>query len=85
MTYKIEVYPEARDQIQALSPALLKEMAEVFSMLQLVPWNSMSINEGNPDAAVRQVGFGYHGAVLLTFLVLEEQRRVCVLEVVWLD
>ncbi|GAB3457549.1 hypothetical protein [Actinophytocola sediminis] len=85
MTYKIEVYPEVRDQIQALPPELLKEFAEAVSMLELTPWNSKPLNEDNPNAAVRQISFGYNGAVLLTFLILELQRRVDVLAVMWLD
>lgn len=85
MTYKIEIDPEARDQIRVLPPGLLKELAEVMSMLELTPWRSMPINEANPDGNVRQIAFGYHGAVLLTFLILEQQRRVDILTVMWLD
>ena len=84
MTYKIEVYPEARDQIRALPAGLPKEFAEVMAMLELTPWNSAPINSDNPEGSVRQLTFGDTGAALVVFLVLEHQRRVDILRVLWL-
>lgn len=85
MTYLIEVSPEAREQIRALPPALLKQLADVMAMLELTPWHSAPINGDNPDGAVRQLFFGDSGQALLTFLILEDQRRVDVLEVMWVE
>jgi hypothetical protein len=83
--YKIEISPEAREQIRALPPALPKQLAEVMAMLELTPWHTKPINDDNPDGALRQLTFGDAGEVLLTFLILERQRRVDILEVMWLE
>jgi hypothetical protein len=56
-----------------------------MAMLELTPWHSRPINEGNPDGAVRQLTFGDAGEALLTFLILEQQRRIDVLEVMWIE
>lgn len=43
----------------------------------------MSINKATPDGEVRQMVFGPGGKGLVTYLVLEDQRRVDVLLVTW--
>lgn len=43
-------------------------------MLELVPWNGLSLNKDNPDGAVRQLAFGDFG--MITSLILDDQRRV---------
>jgi hypothetical protein len=85
VTYTIEISPEAGEQIRALPPELPKQLAEVMAMLELTPWHSLPINDENPDGAVRQLTFGDAGQVLLTFLILEQQRQVDVLEVLWIE
>jgi hypothetical protein len=52
-----------------------------MSMLELTPWSGLPINEGSPEGNVRVLPFGT--AALITYLVLEDQRRVDVLEVLW--
>ncbi|MBN9096690.1 MULTISPECIES: hypothetical protein [unclassified Pseudonocardia] len=81
MSYAIELYPDARDQITALPGEALLPMAEVMAMLELTPWNGAPLNRDNPDGAVRTLPFGRFG--LITYLILDGQRRVDVLNVVW--
>ena len=50
-------------------------------MLKLIPWNGEPINKHNPTGAVRTLPFGAVGIV--TYLILEDQRRVDVITVVW--
>ena len=38
--------------------------------------NGLPISDANPDAEVRQVVFDPHGEGLVTYLILEDQRRV---------
>jgi hypothetical protein len=52
-----------------------------MSMVELTPWAGPAINEDNPEGNVRVVPFGSAGMV--TYLILEDQRRVDVLEVLW--
>lgn len=84
MAYDIEVYPEARVQIRALPGKGPTALAEAMAMLELTPWNGAPYNETNPDGAMRQLVFGPNGAGMVTYLILEDQRRVDVITVLWL-
>lgn len=53
-------------------------------MLELVPWNGVSLSDAKPDGEVRQLVFGPLGKGLVTYLILEDRRRVDVLRVHWL-
>ena len=70
-------------QIDALPYAALLGYAEALGVMKLVPWNGQPLNETNPDGSVRQLIFGPGGYGLVTYLVLEDQQRVDVLEVQW--
>ena len=50
-------------------------------MLKLIPWNGEPINKHRPTGPVRTLPFGAAGMV--TPLILEDQRRVDVITVVW--
>jgi hypothetical protein len=81
VSYSFDIDPLAEQQIAALPQAALTELAAAFSVLELVPWNGLSLNENNPEGAVRQLPFGSLG--MITYLILDEQRRVDVLIVTW--
>jgi hypothetical protein len=81
LSYRLDVDPVAQAQIRALPPDALVALAEVMSMFELTPWTGPSINEDNPEGNVRVLPFGSAGMV--TYLILEDQRRVDVLEVLW--
>jgi len=52
-------------------------------MLEVAPWGGASINDEDPDAPVRSVTFGANHEGMVTYLVLEDQRRVDILDVLW--
>jgi hypothetical protein len=54
------------------------------TLLEINPWAGEPINKRNPEAPVRTLTFGPHREGLVVVLILEEQRRVDVLEVLWL-
>lgn len=82
--YKIEIYPDAQDQIGALPVAAQYLLSEAFAVIQLVPWNGLSVNKQNPEGALRRFLFGPEGAGMVTYLVLDDQREVHVVQVLWL-
>lgn len=41
-------------------------------------------NAANPDAEVRTLTFGLTAQGMITYLILEDQRRVDILDVLWL-
>jgi hypothetical protein len=81
VSYSIDVDPLAEQQIAALPQSALSPLADAVTALELVPWNGLPLNRTNPDGAVRQLPFG--GLGMITYLVLEDQRRVDLLMVTW--
>ncbi|HEY0692947.1 MAG TPA: hypothetical protein VGD71_28370 [Kribbella sp.] len=79
--YRIVTDSQAFDQIARLPIAALVGYAEALSVLELVPWNGEPINERNLDGNVRVLPFGAAG--LVANLILEDQRQVDVLDVIW--
>lgn len=71
------------EQIAALPDDALAGYAEALGVLKLIPWNGLPISDANPDAEVRQLVFGPRGEGLVTYLILEDQRRVDALRVHW--
>ncbi len=83
MTYKIDIDPVAMDQIKALPPGTEQAMAEVLTVLELIPKNGAPYNKAKPDGNMRVLVSGAGGRGKVVYLILEEQRRVDVLEVIW--
>jgi hypothetical protein len=82
LTYSIDIDPQAQESIAALPTDALLALAEAFTLLELSPWGSRSVNaEKNSDAPVRNLPFGRAG--LLTYLVLDDEQRVDVLLIAW--
>ncbi len=79
--YRIETDSAATEQIVALPDEALADYTRVLGVLELVPWNGDPLHDDNPDAAVRTLPFGRAG--LVTYLILDDQRRVDVLNVLW--
>lgn len=54
-------------------------------MLELVPSSGHPLHASDPDGPLRIVAFGARGHGLVVYLVLDEQRRVEVLQVAWMS
>ena len=61
MSYELDVDPDARIQIMALSAYALTSLADAMAMLELTPWNGAPLHKDNPDGAVRTLPFGRFG------------------------
>ncbi len=57
--------------------------AEARVVLEAAPWGGDSLNDDNPDVPVRSLAFGPAHQGLVTYLIPERQRRVDVLDVLW--
>jgi hypothetical protein len=71
------------DQVAALPGEALKFYLQVLDVLELAPWNGHPYNDVKPDGNMRQLVFGDGGVGVVTYLILEDQQRVDVLEVTW--
>lgn len=83
MTYAIEIHPPATAQVEALPVHAAKLALEVFALLELAPWSTGSASDRRPDAPVRTIPFGTYS--MITYLILEDQRIVDILDVQWID
>jgi hypothetical protein len=81
--YRIVVDQETEEQIDALPYEALTPLAELLDVLTIAPWNGDPINNSNPGGPLRMWPFGIAG--ILTHLILEDQRRVDLVRVVWVS
>lgn len=81
--YRVEQDPAVLEQLAALPLEALKGYAEAHKVMGLVPWNGRPYNQDKPDGNMRELVFGPRGSGTVTYLILEDQRRVDVLLVQW--
>jgi hypothetical protein len=83
MAYTLDLDPVVRAAVKAMPPNVLEAFAQALDVLRLVPERGKPLNKDNPDGGVYQLPFAKDG--LITYLLLEDQQRVDLLRVVWLD
>jgi hypothetical protein len=84
--YDVTTDERSGPQIEALPTHGLAPFAEVRAALEVAPWSTGEpLNDEYPEAPVRAVLFGAEGQGMVTYLVLDRQRRVDILDVTWLD
>lgn len=81
--YSIDTDPQAQRQVDALPREALTAYTEARALLEVDPWSGDPYHAQNPDAPMRTLPFGAGG--LVTYLILDDERRVDVLRVLWLS
>ena len=81
--YRVRTYDEATDQIASLPREALPYYAQVLGVLEVAPWNGMPYVKSRPDGTYDN-WCSASGNGLVTYLILEDQRYVDVLEVLWI-
>jgi hypothetical protein len=81
--YSVEWEQQALDQLSALPPETFPFYAELVTLLQVAPWSGDSYDHQRPDANMRTHTLGEHAEGLVVYLILDDQRRVVVLRVLW--
>lgn len=82
--YKVTTDEQSQQQIEALPAEALTAFAEARATLELAPWNGAPYHKHRPDSPMRALSFGPHGEGDIVYLILDDQRRVDVLVVIWL-
>lgn len=82
--YQVEPGDEALEQAAALPLEALTPLLEVWAVLAVAPWGGRSLKADNPHANILTHAFGPQRQGLVTYMILEDQRRVVVLQVAWL-
>jgi len=83
--YKVTTDEQSQPQIEALPTDALAPFAEACVALELAPWNGAPYHRNRPDSPMRTLAFGPNGEGDVVYLVLEEERRVDILVVLWLS
>lgn len=81
--YRLTTDEQSSAQIDALPAEALASYAEVVGVLQLVPWQGKPYAETKPNGSMRFLLFGNRSMVV--YLILEDQLRVDILKVMWVD
>ena len=81
MTYDLDVDVSAQAQIEALPPRALPALTRAFDVLRHVPWSGDPYSDDKPDGVMRTLPFGSDG--FLTYLIVEDRRRVDILVISW--
>jgi hypothetical protein len=59
--------------------------AELVTFLELTPWEGHPYRDDKPDGNMRLMPFGPGSEGMVTYVVLEEERRVAVVNVTWVS
>ena len=82
--YTVETDGQAQQQVDALPAEALTAYAELRVLLETSPWSGAPFRRDNPGGNLRVHTFGA-GRGLAVYLILDDQRRVDVLQVQWVD
>jgi hypothetical protein len=82
--YAVTTDEQSQQQIDALPADALAAFAEARAVLEVAPWNGAPYHKHRPESPMRAVTFGSHGEGDIVYLILDDQRRVDILVVVWL-
>jgi hypothetical protein len=82
--YTVETDGQAQQQVDALPAEALTAYAELRVMLETSPWSGAPYRRENPTGGLRMQTFGA-GRGLVVYLILDDQRRVDILQVHWVD
>jgi hypothetical protein len=83
VAYRTVTDPQVRAQIRALPAEVLPALADAMGVLRLTSWNGRPYNAVDPDSWMRQLDFADDRG-FITYLVLDDQDWVDVLNVTWL-
>jgi hypothetical protein len=82
--YSLETEVAAAREVAALPVEALPAYAELMSLLEVAPWSGDPYNLQRPDANMRTHTFASEGRGLVIYLILEPDRRVVILRVLWI-
>lgn len=83
--YDVTTDEQSQPQIEALPAEALPYLAEARATPEVAPWNGAPLDDDRPDAPIRTLLFGPHRQGMITYLILEDQRRVDMLKILWLS
>ena len=83
--YTYDAVPDAVAQVDELPGPALSAYAELIAFLELTPWEGAPYREDKPDGPMRTMPFGKRTEGMAVYVILDDQRRVVVVSVTWLE
>ncbi len=80
--YRVVTDELVQQQIDALPAEALAFIAELRTLLEVQPWSGKPLHAKNPHG-VQTISFGPHDEGLVYYLILDDQRRVDLLNMIW--
>lgn len=81
--YRVVTDEQIQQQIDDLPRDALTGLAELRTVLEVNPWAGEPINDSNPEGSVRTMIFGRDHNGVAAYLILDDQRRVDLLQITW--
>lgn len=83
--YSYDAVPDVVAQVGELPVSALSAYTELIVFLELTPWEGVPYRDDKPDGNMRTMPFGKRAEGMAVYVILEEQRRVVVVSVTWLE
>jgi hypothetical protein len=83
--YRVVVYPEAADQLAELPASVLAEYARVIDAIEVAPWNASAVQRAQCRGRGTPLAVRPEWCRSGALLVLDQQREVHVLRVLWVE
>ena len=83
--YSYDAVPDVVAQVGELAVPALQAYAELIAFLELTPGEGVPYRDDKPGGNMRVMPFGKRAEGLAVYVILEDQRRVVVVSVTWLE
>lgn len=84
MTYRVERSPKVQAQLATMPRVAQLAFEDLCERLAVDPWDCEPVNRRNPMGNLRQTVFGDRGQGMALLLIIDREKRVVVVDSVWL-
>lgn len=84
MTYRVERSPKVQAQLATMPRVAQIAFEGLCERLAADPWDCQPAQENNPAGNLRQTVFGDRGQGVALLLIIDRDKRVVVVDSVWL-
>ena len=79
--YRVVIHNPAQATVAVLPSEALDDYARVLDLLELDPWSGPPFDKDKPDENMRILAFC--GTGLMTYMILDREQEVHVIEIQW--
>ncbi len=82
--YRVDTDEQVQQQIDTFPVEAMPFIAELRTLLEVNPWGGDPLNDQNQNGPVRTLTFGPDHEGLAAYLIMDDLRRLDLLQVTWL-